>query len=115
MEGTQQAQPSAPAPGPAHKGGAVPAAGPVAKTKLVQVPSVGRIVHYVDARGIKHWPAIIVDVLTPGDPASDLTLRVFAGNSDTYLPKVPHRPNGLFTKTWHWPEPVPPIEIEVTE
>lgn len=108
MEVTQ----TTPATDPTREGGAVPVA---RKTQLVQVPSPGRIVHYVDARGIKHWPAMIVEVLTPGDPTSDLTLRVFAGNSDTYLPKVPCRPNGLFTKTWHWPEPVPPIEIEVTE
>lgn len=108
MEATQTAT----GPAPAHEGGAVPVE---RKTKLVQVPSVGRIVHYVDARGIKHWPAMVVDVLTPGDPTSNLTLRVFAGNSDVYLPDVPHRPTGLFTKTWHWPEPVPPVEIEVTE
>lgn len=107
MEETQ----TAPAPtAQPHGLGLVPAA----KTKLVQVPSVGRIVHYVDRRGIKHWPAIIVDVLEPGNPTGPLTLRVFAGNSDTYLPLVTHRHDGLVTRTWHWPEPVPPIEIEVT-
>lgn len=85
----------------------------------VQVPSIGRIVHYVLPAG-QHRPAIIVHVWSPGHFMGTSQLQVFCdGDGGAYndgLPNVVWRTSVVHDEetkapgTWHWPEFVPPIE-----
>lgn len=96
--------------------------------KKVQVPSVGRIVHYVfRAPGygeeLVDRPAIIVKVWQPGEVNSSVQLQVFmdgdGGTANDGQPNVVWRTSATFdgerrgVNTWHWPEHVPEVEIEV--
>lgn len=79
-----------------------------------QVPSVGRIVHYVLEAGPhqgEHRPAIIVQVWSD----SSVNLQVFVDGSNDYfrnqgpepltLWRTSKHPDPAFTPgTWHWPE-----------
>lgn len=88
----------------------------------VQVPSIGRIVHYVlgPPNTPEHRPAIIVHVWGPSDPHSSVQLQVFTdGNGDRHNDRLPnvvwvtsvtHDQKDKKAGTWHWPEPVPPVE-----
>ena len=90
-----------------------------------QVPSIGRIVHFVLDSGNhagEHRPAIIVK--TWGDtPGSACQLQVFTDsdgseNSNDGPPNVlwkTSRSQGVGPGTWHWPEYVPPYVAPVTE
>lgn len=92
-----------------------------------QVPSVGRVVHYVLEVGPHqgdHRPAIIVNVWS-----RDLVnLQVFTDGGNDVSPSHDHRgpesmtlwrtsrPHDEETKalgTWHWPEFVPPVEAKL--
>lgn len=88
-----------------------------------QVPSIGRIVHYVLDAGPKqgeHRAAVIVRVW--GDkPTSAVNLLVFVdGSNDYYRNQGPEpliiwrtskiRSDDFGLDTWHWPEYVPPKE-----
>lgn len=87
-----------------------------------QVPSVGRIVHYVIPDGRApgdHRPAIIVRIWGPPHPGVACQLQVFMDGdgslSNDVAPNVVWRTSVVQDSsgklgTWHWPEPVPPIE-----
>jgi hypothetical protein len=97
----------------------------VSNTATQQVPSVGRIVHYILDSGRyqgQHRPAIIVNVWdTDPTPESLVQLQVFTDSTNDYpsgdgstgimwRTSVHHdegdaNPKGL--GTWHWPEYVP--------
>lgn len=89
--------------------------------KPQQVPSVGRVVHYVLDAGPnqgQHRPALIVRVW--GDTWDSLVnLQVFTDGSNDYYPNQGEEPltlwrtsrsredSGTVPGTWHWPEFVP--------
>lgn len=87
-----------------------------------QVPSIGRIVHYVLDTGRnagQHRPAIIVQVWgDPANPTPYVQLQVFADGSndgDEYANGMvwrtsvqPDHSSTPASHTWHWPEYVPP-------
>lgn len=78
-----------------------------------QVPSVGRVVHYV-AYGTPggefptgaHRAAIVTDVHNPGEPDSVLSLCVLNPAGMLFSVGVYHDEGGE-PGTWHWPEFVP--------
>lgn len=80
-----------------------------------QIPSVGRMVHYV-AYGTPggeypagaHRAAIITDVHNPGEPTSVLSICVFNPTGLFFDVGIYHDPTGTQPGTWHWPEYVPP-------
>lgn len=88
-----------------------------------QVPSVGRVVHYVLEAGphqYDHRPALIVR--TWGDtPDALVNLQVFVDGSNDYYPhqgpepltlwrtSVHYDPTGTVANSWHWPEFVPSV------
>lgn len=68
-----------------------------------QVPSVGRVVHFVN--GDQHVPAIITD---PGEHADSMqALTVFPPNEPPFTTVAPRSDDGT-PATWHWPEFVAP-------
>lgn len=73
-----------------------------------QVPSIGRVVHFV--YGDQHCAAIITDpapVLPADDPLSGgQSLVVFPPNISMFTNIAIFDPNGT-PATWHWPEYVP--------
>jgi len=76
-----------------------------------QVPSIGRVVHFV--YGDKHVPAIITEpeVKTP-DPVggADMmweALTVFPVGEPPFTTLAACDPTGKTSATWHWPEYVP--------
>lgn len=75
-----------------------------------QVPSVGRVVHFV--YGDKHVPAIIIDPEVPIiDAAIDERpvqqgLVVFTMERTPFTTVAEYHAGGA-TATWHWPEFVP--------
>jgi hypothetical protein len=80
-----------------------------------QVPSVGRMVHFV--YGEKHLPAIITDpavdgVLVEGGqpdriiPGIQQALTVFPVGESPFT-TVAHQDERAVSATWHWPEYVP--------
>lgn len=83
--------------------------------KLAQVPSPGRIVHYVaplDKETLTCWPAIVrrlrnrmgVDTSTGAGYFIDIVIFGPDGNYDMLL--VPYDPDEKKLWTWHWPETV---------
>lgn len=79
-----------------------------------QVPSIGRVVHYVlpDGRNPgEHRPAFIVKVWGP----TSVNLQVFVDGTNDYpeyagsvwATSVPFDPSGEQPSSWHWPEYVP--------
>lgn len=76
-----------------------------------QLPSVGRVVHFVN--GDKHVPAIITEpeVKTP-DPVGGVdmaweALTVFPVGEPPFTTLAAYDPTGTTSATWHWPEYVP--------
>ena len=66
-----------------------------------QVPSIGRIVHYVTTNGA-HIPADICVVRFDG------TLELFVKDSEREVVYFAHAvQEGTAPLTWHWPEYVP--------
>lgn len=72
----------------------------MSEQKPQQVPSVGRVVHFV--HGDRHLPAIITD------PANGLTiaLTVFMVDEPPFTTLAGYDESGA-PSTWHWPEFVP--------
>lgn len=81
-----------------------------------QVPSVGRVVHFVEQLpvpyiGYAHRAAIVTQVHGPSEsPLSTVELAVFGPNGNTSQSLVEYDPTGQKPGTWHWPEYVAPIE-----
>ena len=69
-----------------------------------QVPSIGRVVHYVATNGA-HVPADICGVWEDG------TVNLFVKDSTTrqayFTYSVPMESTGTAVGSWHWPEYVP--------
>ena len=83
--------------------------------KQQQVPSIGRVVHFV--YGGVHVPAIITDpafvVREEGKPDWEgQALTVFLPNAAPFTTVAVHQdevaPGTWNNATWHWPEFVPP-------
>lgn len=74
----------------------------------IQVPSVGRVVHYT-YQG-ECFPAIVVKVWNPGSPISSLALHVFSFERGDYVEPAVSFGDVHGWGTWHWPEYVPPID-----
>lgn len=78
-----------------------------------QVPSIGRVVHFVDSG--KHLPAIVVDpdyhIIEPAKNEAPIqqVLTVFPFFAAPYSVCAICDPNGA-PGTWHWPEYVPAKE-----
>lgn len=76
-----------------------------------QVPSVGRVVHFVN--GTQHIPAIItqvnyaVDLPEAGTGWFGQALTVFPPMEAPFTTVAAYDPDGA-SATWHWPEFVPP-------
>ncbi len=68
-----------------------------------QVPSVGRVVHYIDTNG-KHYPATVVDVYEFAEGQYSLVLFAMIPPKADFIPDV-HQGTGV--GSWHWPEYVP--------
>ena len=77
-----------------------------------QVPSVGRVVHFV--YGDRHVPAMMIDpafgVRRPEDEGGNETVQsmfVFTMETGNFHTTARYDANGA-PGTWHWPEFVPP-------
>jgi hypothetical protein len=70
-----------------------------------QVPSVGRVVHYVSASGA-HRPAIVVDV-TGDDELTIFVMQYGVEGGCKTLVQIKHDEGYKDHFTWHWPEYVP--------
>ena len=70
-----------------------------------QVPSIGRIVHFVMDDG-QHRPAIIVQVFAGEQGEVGLVVFEPATNPTNYLALIGFDPQGE-VGSWHWPEYVP--------
>lgn len=73
-----------------------------------QVPSVGRIVHYVSGSGA-HRPAIIIDAHSYDDTVSLFAFLMPAEGSTLWHVQCKHDEELKDHDTWHWPEYVAPI------
>lgn len=76
------------------------------QSEVAQKPSVGRIVHYVNKKGI-HRPAIIVEVWS--DEVVNLQVFTDMRNDGELQPvlwatSVPYSSNMNLALAWHWPE-----------
>jgi len=90
-----------------------------ARVQPAQVPSPGRIVHYVlpdDNRNAgEHRPAIVVRVWDQSGPEQRLNLQVFTDEqNDGWAAGTQWRTSVRFDPeaglgTWHWPEYVAPV------
>lgn len=69
-----------------------------------QVPSVGRVVHFV--YGVRHVPAIIIDPEQADGERTTQALQVFTVDEGAFVTFADYDPNGA-PATWHWPEYVP--------
>lgn len=78
-----------------------------------QIPSVGRIVHYVMSDG-RHLPAIITKVWQENaTPQTACNLQIFGDASTMDSQPVFDRTSvsqGDGPSLWHWPEFVAPVE-----
>jgi hypothetical protein len=72
----------------------------------VQVPSIGRVVHFVLASG-KHCPALITEV--NWHDGHDQSLTIFPPQSEPFWDVVSYSEDPK-RGTWHWPEYVPAKE-----
>lgn len=85
-----------------------------AAVKPQQVPSVGRVVHYV-AHGSpngeypagKHRAAIITEVSPQPEPGSAASLCVLNPSGLYFARWCPYDASGALAGSWHWPEHVP--------
>lgn len=84
-----------------------------------QVPSVGRMVHFVCDN--QHVPAIIIDpafeVRRPDDEGgNEITqfLFVFTATRGNFHTNARFDPTGQEPGTWHWSEFVPPKPVETS-
>lgn len=76
-----------------------------------QIPSVGRIVHYV-AYGTPggefpagvHRAAIVTDVHNPGEPESVISLCAINPTGLFFNVGISYDATGALPGTWHWPE-----------
>ena len=78
-----------------------------------QVPSVGRVVHYVaygtpsgEYQTGANRAAIVTDVHNPGEPDSVLSICVLNPTGMFFKVGICHD-EGCNPGTWHWPEFVP--------
>lgn len=73
-----------------------------------QIPSIGRIVHYIPLPSGEHRPAIIVKVWNdPATPAASCNLHVFLDKYEIGEQDVTSITQGDGPGHWHWPEYVP--------
>ncbi len=81
-----------------------------------QVPSVGRMVHYIsygtpggEFPAGAHRAAIITEIGYRDDP-HEIGLCVFNPTGLFFNRNIPYDPTGQMPGTWHWPEYVPAKE-----
>lgn len=79
-----------------------------ATSEKVQVPAIGRVVHYV-LTGSRHVPAIIIDPEQNDGERTSQALFVMTVEHGAYTAFAEYDPNHG-PATWHWPEFVPPAE-----
>lgn len=72
----------------------------------MRVPSIGRVVHYVEVHG-KHSPATICDVVPDVDSVVHLFVMDAEDDRADFKYNVPFCADGIVIQTWHWPEYVP--------
>lgn len=91
---------------------------PTYEEVIVQVPSVGRAVHYIAhgsldgtyPSGVRR-AATVTGVDTPGDPYSAISLMVANPSGLFFNQHVPFS-EGDVVGTWAWPEYVPPVKLK---
>jgi hypothetical protein len=85
-----------------------------------QVPSIGRIVHWVtygSPRGEypsgEHRAAVITEVYQDGASGmlQAVGLCVLNPTGQFFNRNVPYEASGTIAGTWHWPEHVPPRQV----
>lgn len=69
-----------------------------------QVPSIGRVVHYVATNGA-HVPADVCGVFEDG--SVNLFVKDSTAERAYFTYSVPQEPTGAAVGSWHWPEYVP--------
>ncbi len=80
----------------------------------MQVPSVGRMVHYVSYGSPNkefvpsHRAAVVTEVHNPGEPTSVLSLCVL-NPTGMYFSVGIYYDETCAPGTWHWPEYVPEV------
>lgn len=72
---------------------------------IKQIPSVGRMVHYIDANSGEHQPAIITKVYDPR-----VSLMVFTPEGPLAKANILQDETKQHGDTWHWSEYVPPVD-----
>lgn len=68
----------------------------------ITVPSIGRIVHYVNSEGL-HFAADVVDV-RPSDSLAMLYVKNPQLRVAEFIDAVPEDQIGKLPHSWHWPE-----------
>jgi hypothetical protein len=79
-------------------------------SKQIQVPSVGRVVHFCSTAYTTPLAAIVCAVDAPGDPASSLNLLV-VDPFGALIPLLAVAYGPGRSGRWGWPEFVPPIDV----
>lgn len=74
----------------------------------MQLPSIGRIVHFVDPTNGHHQAAVItsVDEVGVGAVVQSVCLSILGCDFIRFERDVAHDPEGRREGTWHWPEMV---------